>query len=241
MIYIHKLSPVPAKFLAIVAEFGSYQELNANSNERDDIKRILLNEQGCLCPYCEKRLDVRSATIEHFQPQSTFPNLQLAYSNLYACCPKCNGNKTNHLIPAYIFDSRIDCFNNESLIKDRSADFRLYFNPVGVYDIILEIPNYLTKSPKDSNQFHADSILYSTIELLDLNNKTRLLEHRREVYDAIIEEIVNNNNIEWLKNKYFSLKSMTKNGDCWQYEEYISMKLFLLAEKIKRKNGLNEI
>lgn len=66
---------------------------NLPSGEKDAIKAHLLKEQGYLCAYTMMRLrDVVDCHIEHIQPQSAAPNLDLDYSNMAACFPKDGGN-----------------------------------------------------------------------------------------------------------------------------------------------------
>lgn len=50
------------------------------------VKQALLDEQGYLCCYCEKRADEDTGHIEHLAPRHTHPDLQLAYENLLYCC-----------------------------------------------------------------------------------------------------------------------------------------------------------
>lgn len=56
------------------------------------LKRLLhqrlLEEQGCLCCYCGRRVDPASSHIEHFRPQTPFDQYQLAYDNLFASCQR---------------------------------------------------------------------------------------------------------------------------------------------------------
>ena len=46
----------------------------------------LLLEQGYVCAYCEKRIDVQDLRVEHIKPRSQYPAQQLSYSNMVACC-----------------------------------------------------------------------------------------------------------------------------------------------------------
>jgi uncharacterized protein (TIGR02646 family) len=50
------------------------------------VKEALLQEQGFICCYCERRIDAGSSHIEHLQPQSVAPALIFAYTNLLASC-----------------------------------------------------------------------------------------------------------------------------------------------------------
>jgi len=53
---------------------------------KDAIREQLLKEQGYLCAYCMKRIDVYNMKIEHWQSQSNYSDAQLDYNNMLACC-----------------------------------------------------------------------------------------------------------------------------------------------------------
>ena len=51
-----------------------------------ELKDSLLKEQGYLCAYCMARIDQDHMKVEHFKPQSLYPQDIFAYGNLLACC-----------------------------------------------------------------------------------------------------------------------------------------------------------
>lgn len=57
---------------------------------RPPIKNIihnsLMQEQGCICCYCETRVTIASSHIEHFRPRARYRDLQLDYTNLHCSC-----------------------------------------------------------------------------------------------------------------------------------------------------------
>ena len=108
MFYIKKQPESPAEFSNAIAGLERYEALK--DDNRKKVMALLTKEQGGLCAICERRADKIGMTIEHFLPKSFFPDLQLSYSNLYACCNKCNEPKAEHLIPSYIFDPRFSPF-----------------------------------------------------------------------------------------------------------------------------------
>jgi uncharacterized protein (TIGR02646 family) len=60
-----------------------------NYPEKDDLRASLLKEQGYICCYCMRRIAEPTAqkmVIEHFKPQSLYPELQFDYNNLLASC-----------------------------------------------------------------------------------------------------------------------------------------------------------
>ena len=59
-------------------------------NQVGPIKRVihdaLMDEQGYICCYCESRVNSDNSHVEHFRPRSTYPHLELDYSNLHCSC-----------------------------------------------------------------------------------------------------------------------------------------------------------
>jgi len=57
--------------------------------EKMAVINALMEEQGHICCYCERRLEVGDCHIEHFKPQKGkygFPEMQLIYDNLLCSC-----------------------------------------------------------------------------------------------------------------------------------------------------------
>jgi uncharacterized protein (TIGR02646 family) len=60
--------------------------------EKQVLRNSLLEEQGFTCCYCGRRIEERECHIEHFRPQSQFPERALDYGNLHLSCgPEENG------------------------------------------------------------------------------------------------------------------------------------------------------
>lgn len=57
-----------------------------DSDVKIELIKSLIQEQGELCAYCMSRIKCDTARIEHFFPQSIYPDLQLDYGNLLAVC-----------------------------------------------------------------------------------------------------------------------------------------------------------
>ena len=43
------------------------------------VQQSLLDEQGFICAYCIKRIDIKTIRIEHWEPQSIYPKQVLIY------------------------------------------------------------------------------------------------------------------------------------------------------------------
>lgn len=53
---------------------------------RRKLREQLIKEQGYICCYCMKRISLDHSHIEHFWPQTHFPQMDLEYSNMFASC-----------------------------------------------------------------------------------------------------------------------------------------------------------
>lgn len=84
------------------------------------LRDSLLAEQKGLCCYCETRIDNGDFHVEHFRPKDThlFPELQLDYGNLHACCRKnphggddeyCGHRKKNDFSDSLVSPLESDC------------------------------------------------------------------------------------------------------------------------------------
>ena len=65
MIRIVKKQRVPTIFEQIKNRRSDYDELF--SSEKDEIKKILLEEQGYKCAYCMSKISMSNSTIEHYE------------------------------------------------------------------------------------------------------------------------------------------------------------------------------
>jgi len=71
-----------------LAQKSAPQNLTYENAPKDALRAGLLGEQGFLCAYTMMRIaDARSGHIEHIQPRSLSPNLQIAYTNMLYCYP----------------------------------------------------------------------------------------------------------------------------------------------------------
>jgi uncharacterized protein (TIGR02646 family) len=64
--------------------------------DKDDLRQALLNEQGYICCYCMKRIDVYNMVIEHFNSQFEFEELALNYDNMLASCTGGENGNVQH-------------------------------------------------------------------------------------------------------------------------------------------------
>ena len=89
---------------------------------RPELKDSLLKEQGYLCAYCMARIDKDHMKVEHFNPQSLYPDDIFTYRNLLACCqgktqgePHCDTSKEDDEIKLSPLESScVDTLSYES-------------------------------------------------------------------------------------------------------------------------------
>ncbi|MGL6008218.1 MAG: retron system putative HNH endonuclease [Culicoidibacterales bacterium] len=62
----------------------SFSELPANVKK--DLKASLLIEQHYLCAYCMQKITYEKMKVEHYLPQSEYPQEIFNYKNLFAVC-----------------------------------------------------------------------------------------------------------------------------------------------------------
>ncbi|MCC5808693.1 MAG: TIGR02646 family protein [Opitutales bacterium] len=92
------------------------------------VKAALMEEQGYICCYCERRLTDEDSHIEHFKPQSDHSVDPLDYSNLLCSCqdqikkgePRHCGNLKDHWFDPVLLISPLDgdCENRFSFTGD---------------------------------------------------------------------------------------------------------------------------
>jgi len=54
--------------------------------QKRKLHESLLNEQGWVCCYCGRQIDLHDSHIEHFRPQEHYADLALSFENLHASC-----------------------------------------------------------------------------------------------------------------------------------------------------------
>lgn len=54
--------------------------------QKRKLHESLLSEQGWVCCYCGRHIDLQNSHIEHFRPQERYADLALNFENLHASC-----------------------------------------------------------------------------------------------------------------------------------------------------------
>jgi uncharacterized protein (TIGR02646 family) len=242
MFYIGKQREVPIEFQNAIRGLESYHELQGEN--RQIVTTLLLEEQGGLCPLCErKHIDDRgetprtvfTPTIEHFLPFSIFVNLRLDYHNFYVSCQACNEPKANHLIPAYIFDPRLNPFQTETSIPKGLKIS--YFLEDGKVFVRIPLASS-TKEKQITSEHHSAYLMQSTLDMTRQNRYTpsdgdykeynSLLIQRASIWRTIISKIQNLPN-NTLVEKYNNLRNRT------EYPQFVSLIAFLYHKEFSKR------
>lgn len=92
-------------------------------NRRRYLREALIKEQGEICCYCMKKIDVDSSHIEHFLPKEQFQDIDLSYNNLFASC---NGEGSNVIYDEYC-GHRKDNWWREEMISPTDIEVEKVF------------------------------------------------------------------------------------------------------------------
>jgi uncharacterized protein (TIGR02646 family) len=124
MLYIKKTQPsqelidwlnIEKESGRLYPHYNSLQTSNSTASSfkaYQSLRKQLHDEQRGLCCYCMKRVTTDNSNVEHFLPQSIFPENEVDYYNLYLACRYSHGKreeeqycdiaKGNKLIGKYI-------------------------------------------------------------------------------------------------------------------------------------------
>lgn len=144
---------------------------NIDRQERIDLLKSLKEEQGYICCYCERELNVGDCHVEHFRPKdkTKFPHLELVYDNLLCSC-QVNTEKGE---PLHCGNSKGNWFDEELLISPLDSTCESKFK--------YTFDGQILPSNED------DEAAKTTIEILQLNID-KLKDLRKSVIDALFED-----------------------------------------------------
>lgn len=133
----------------------TWRSLNNHQNGKrikKVLKQNLLNEQGFICCYCERRIgiDPESSHIEHLKPKVAYPEFELEYDNLLCSCQ-----------PQKVNDEKILTCGHK---KDNYYDEHLFVSP------LTEKCEQKIRYSSSGELKGSDEAADITIEKLGLNN-----------------------------------------------------------------------
>ena len=145
----------------------TYEDLR--DPEKKEIKDSLLNEQGYICCYCERRLTDNDSHIEHFNPQSNNAANPLDYANMLCSCQK----QLKQGKPRHCGNLKGNWFDDQLLVSPLDLDCEGHFAH--------------TADGKIQPARESDDAARMTIEKLGLNIN-RLIALRKKAIEPFLDE-----------------------------------------------------
>ena len=184
-----------------------------NYAEKDDLRKILLEEQGYICCYCMGRIQTPTQDkmkIEHWQAQSKFPDSELLYENLLASC---RGNEWSNSK-----EYHCDLSKSESIISINPTDKAMMSQISLSRNGLINIKNASLQKEID--------------DILNLNNdilKTQRISVYKGVTRFLKKEFGQKNPTKAVLNKAIKQCSEKKNG---KFEPYCAVIIYFLTKAL---------
>ncbi len=158
------------------------------SQLKTKVKTALMQEQGYLCCYCERRLTDEDSHIEHFNPQTNDEVDPLDYSNMLCSCQ----NRLKKGEPHHCGNLKGKCFDAELLISPLDPDCENRFLYMADGKI----------KPLERGDRAADT----TITKFGLNIP-KLNDLRRKAIEPFIDEVLSDEDLEIFVTAYLQPES----------------------------------
>jgi uncharacterized protein (TIGR02646 family) len=158
---------------------------NLRGSDKQAVHVSLVAEQGFVCCYCGARIGIEDSHIEHFRPQSLYPDLQLDYYNLLASCLRQPAAGD----PRHCGVSKDDWYDEKLMVSPMIADCGEFFRYKENGEIF---------ASRDPMRVPA---VTETIDKLNLN-AYNLAESRKRAISAILAEPLSLAEIAKLIEKY---------------------------------------
>lgn len=154
------------------SDYSALQELK-------EVKSILIEEQHGLCAYCQQRITVDDASIEHVTPKEHNKELSTNYFNLVAVCKKsqvkdtetgmyhCDSSRGSKLIPPIIFYANA---------KSTESAVNKYFMASSSGEVL----------PKQNLDSSTRKQVESFIDILNLNHSSLKYKRAKDTLEGII-------------------------------------------------------
>jgi uncharacterized protein (TIGR02646 family) len=186
-----------------------YRQINGANYDgyspKKSLKEALLTEQGYICCYCMRRISEENMEIEHCEPQSKYPELQINYKNLLASCSGNRGSKKDN-----------------QHCNPRKGDAEITINPC---DSTKNCENYIKYSSTGKIFSDDETINHELNEILNLNLQTLKDNRQTKLFtliNALNKKFPNKTwSKEAIKKKLEELSSKDAEGKYTEYVQYI--------------------
>lgn len=131
---------------------------------KEPLKKAMLEMSHGKCSYCECKLEIESkdATIDHFLPKSENPDKVVEWENLFPVCLRCNRTKNK---------------SEEQIVNPCVDEPREY---LGIRK----------RNPYRLKGIDSKGIGKNTIDVIDLNNVTRVMTPRMQEWELLKEHLL---------------------------------------------------
>ncbi len=176
------------------------------------VKNSLLEEQGCLCCYCMKRISETNMKVEHWHSQKQYPHEQLYYQNLLAACPGRSEKK-------YHCDTK-------------KGHDDLKFNPA---DKNHPIENYV-KYSVDGEIQSLDTEFHEQLNTVLNLNADRLKLNRKKVIAAIWKALKKRSGVRTAQNIQNIINEWQSKDENGHLQEYCGVAIYFLNKRLNRSS-----
>lgn len=214
MIYISK-----GKEPASLTEYKKQKYVSYDGfGDKDAIRENLLQEQGCLCAYCMRRIDIKHMKIEHWYPEDKLTDVErLDYQNMLGVC-------LGHIEGTRGADDTCDTHKGNALIT---------VNPMNAATL-----NTIQYSPETGEIYAGDDMIQNDIDvILNLNSEVHMLQrNRRDFLKTLKMELRkmqqtgtwNRKMLETMRDKY------SQEDATGRKREYAGVAIWYLDKRLKK-------
>ncbi len=178
----------------------SYDDLSGYSKKA--VKDGLMEEQGYLCCYCERRLTPEDSHIEHLRPQSDSTVDPLDFANMLCSCQ----NQLNKGDPRHCGNLKGDWFDTLLLVSPLDSDCENRFSFTGNGAIKPLLPT--------------ETAATETIKRLGLNIP-KLNALRASAIEPFLEETLNEEELRQFVSGYLEKDASGRHGEFWTTIRYL--------------------
>ena len=184
---------------------------NIPSQCRDELKTSLLKEQKYICCYCMQRISQETMKVEHWKPQSKYPESQLDYQNLLAACLGNEGQSENL----------------------QHCDTHKANTEITITPLLLNCET-LIKFDKNGRIYSDNSdIEYDLSNVLKLNQNF-LKENRKVLLDVALQPLIVKHKSKWTKEVLQRELEKWEARNDEKYKPYCQIVIYHLKKKLAR-------
>lgn len=190
-------------------------------SEKNDVREVLLKDQGHLCAYCMKRITKDQMKIEHWLSQSSLKENEKKALDFSIMLGVCMGNEGQK--------------DNQTTCDTHRKDCMLTVNPLD-RNLIQQI-----KYKSNTGEIYSDraDIQKDLNEILNLNYNeapSYLCRNRLAVLDACKKRMMDEHQSgEWTQSFLEHMLSIYQNADNkGKYKEYSGIVIWYLQDRLKR-------